>query len=274
MELGQKLRQARLDAGLSQRQLCGDRLTRNMLSQIENGTARPSMETLRFLAQGLGKSVSFFLEEQAVCSPNQGIMEQARVAFAAEKYGTVLELLVDYRHPDPVFDQEQGLLRVLAGLKVAEQAIEKGRLPYGAQLLEQVADAGARTRYYLPELEQRRLILLARAAPERAGELASALASCDDALLLRARAALERDDGVRCGQYLDAAENSTSPDWNFLRGKACMVQGQYDRAMTYLRLAEQHYPAECAAELEQCCLAQEDYKGAYLYACKQRELGK
>ena len=40
MELGEKIRQARLEAGLSQRALCGDVITRNMLSQIE--TALPS----------------------------------------------------------------------------------------------------------------------------------------------------------------------------------------------------------------------------------------
>ena len=55
MELSQKLKQARLDAGLSQKALCGDRITRNMLSQIENGSARPSMDTLRYLAGQLGK---------------------------------------------------------------------------------------------------------------------------------------------------------------------------------------------------------------------------
>ena len=32
MELGEKLKQARLEAGLSQRQLCGEEITRNMLS--------------------------------------------------------------------------------------------------------------------------------------------------------------------------------------------------------------------------------------------------
>ena len=48
MELSQKLKQARLDAGLSQKALCGDQITRNMLSQIENGSARPSMDTLRY----------------------------------------------------------------------------------------------------------------------------------------------------------------------------------------------------------------------------------
>ena len=47
MELGEKLRQARLEAGLSQRQLCGEDITRNMLSQIEHGSAKPSMKTLQ-----------------------------------------------------------------------------------------------------------------------------------------------------------------------------------------------------------------------------------
>ena len=59
MELGKRLQQARLEAGLSQKQLCGDRITRNMLSQIEHGTAKPSMTTLQYLAERLGKSVGY-----------------------------------------------------------------------------------------------------------------------------------------------------------------------------------------------------------------------
>ena len=65
MELGEKLKKARLEAGLSQRQLCGDEITRNMLSQIENGSAQPSMATLSYLAGRLGKSVGWFLDEGA-----------------------------------------------------------------------------------------------------------------------------------------------------------------------------------------------------------------
>ena len=68
MELGEKLRQARMEAGLSQRQLCGEEITRNMLSLIENGAAKPSMKTLQYLAARLEKSVSYFLEETAVLS--------------------------------------------------------------------------------------------------------------------------------------------------------------------------------------------------------------
>jgi transcriptional regulator with XRE-family HTH domain len=60
MELGEKLRQARLEAGLSQRQLCGEEITRNMLSLIENGSAKPSMKTLQYLAARLGKASAIF----------------------------------------------------------------------------------------------------------------------------------------------------------------------------------------------------------------------
>ena len=45
MTLGQKLRQTRLSKGLSQSQVAGDCVTRNMLSQIENDQASPSMRT-------------------------------------------------------------------------------------------------------------------------------------------------------------------------------------------------------------------------------------
>ena len=65
MELGQKIKQVRLEAGLSQRQLCGEEITRNMLSLIENGSAKPSMKTLSCLAARLGKPLSFFLDDQS-----------------------------------------------------------------------------------------------------------------------------------------------------------------------------------------------------------------
>ena len=81
MTLGEKLRQARQEANLSQRALCGGEITRNMLSRIENGAAQPSMKTLRYLADRLGKPVSFFLDEQAVASANQEVMESARRIF-------------------------------------------------------------------------------------------------------------------------------------------------------------------------------------------------
>ena len=110
MELGEKLRLARLEAGLSQRALCGDEITRNMLSRIENGAARPSMKTLGCLAARLGKPVSYFLEEDTVCSPNQEIMTAVRQLFDGKDYAGAMRALAQYRAPDEIYDRERQLL--------------------------------------------------------------------------------------------------------------------------------------------------------------------
>ena len=64
MTLGQKLRQARIRAGLTQRQAAGDRITRNMLSQIENDLAAPSMKTLEYLSATLGVTAGWLLADE------------------------------------------------------------------------------------------------------------------------------------------------------------------------------------------------------------------
>ena len=97
MELGKRLKEVRLALGLSQRELCGDEITRNMLSQIENGSAKPSMDTLKYLAARLGKPVSYFLEEETVTSPNQDVMHRAREAYRMGDWRLVLAMLEDYR---------------------------------------------------------------------------------------------------------------------------------------------------------------------------------
>ena len=145
MELGQKLRQARLDAGLSQRELCGEVITRNMLSQIENGSARPSMQTLQYLAQRLGKPMGYFLEAQAVTSPNQARMAQARQAWQDGDWAGVLRTLETYRLPDPVFDPERWLLETRAALELARQAIAQGKNAYAEALLARAERSAAQT---------------------------------------------------------------------------------------------------------------------------------
>ncbi len=132
MELSERLKQARLEAGLSQKALCGDRITRNMLSQIENGSARPSMDTLRYLALRLGKPLSYFLEEDAITSPNQDLMTQARAAAPSD----ALQLLGQYQSPDAAFDRERWLLEALVCLTLAEDALQQNRPGYAKALLE------------------------------------------------------------------------------------------------------------------------------------------
>lgn len=160
MQLGEKLRKARLEAGLSQRQLCGDTITRNMLSQIENGNANPSMATLQYLAGQLGKPVSFFLQEEALLSPNPGLLQQARQAYAKGQYAAVLDMAAQYQGPDPLFDQEWQYLLALCALAQAELLISRSDWLAAALLLEQVHRGSI---YYRAEMEHRRKQLLLQA---------------------------------------------------------------------------------------------------------------
>jgi len=64
VNLGEKIRHLRKERGLSQEEVGRGVLTRSMISAIERGKARPSLKTLEVIAQGLGKSVDFFLEDE------------------------------------------------------------------------------------------------------------------------------------------------------------------------------------------------------------------
>lgn len=159
MELGEKLRQARLEAGLSQRQLCGGAITRNMLSQIESGKAGPSVATLQYLAQRLGKPVSYFLQEETAVSPNLQVMEQARQAFGRKNYAQTLNILSRYRRPDPLFDAEQSYLQAVCALEQGKKLLEEGRALEAVPLLENLPRTSI---YYREEMDRQRRSLLAR----------------------------------------------------------------------------------------------------------------
>lgn len=224
MELGEKLKQARLAAGLSQRQLCGDEITRNMLSQIENGAAKPSMATLSYLAGRLGKSVGWFLDEEA--------------------------------------EEHSALIEAVTVLKQAEDAIADGRDIYASELLEKVN---------CEELLRRKLLLKARLPGSDLADICRELPSLDEELHLRAKAALQQGDLERCEHLLEATEDHSSVEFAMIRGKVHLLRQEYREAAEHFHRAEEVYPAETAAKLEQCYRELGDFKQAYFYACKQKK---
>src|SRR5947207_5500241 len=57
--LGERLRQLRVAAGLTQTDLAGDRFSKEYVSQIERGKTRPTRETIQWLAERLGVDSGF-----------------------------------------------------------------------------------------------------------------------------------------------------------------------------------------------------------------------
>lgn len=265
MKLGEKLLLARQEAGLTQRQLCGEEITRNMLSQIEHGTAQPSMGTLRYLAGRLGKPVSYFLEEDAVISPNQDSMLQARAAYQEGKTEEARLLLENFQSPDPIFEWEYRFLRAMTTLAAAETAIAQGKDIYARELLTELEGAD----HGIPGVERQRLLLLGQVRGQNPVQVSRELPSIDEDLLLRARAALKREP-KRAGQLLDAMEDRTDAGWYLLRGHVWLKQREYALAAECFHRAEEGLPGETAPLLERCYRELGDYKRAYEYALKQR----
>ena len=261
MDLGQRIKQARQAAGISQRQLCGDTITRNMLSLIESGRARPSMDTLSFLAAQLGKPMRYFLEEQAVLSPNQSVIAQAENALNEQDYEGVLTHLKDYTAPDPLFDGRKNALQAAACTALARVAHAQGKPAYALALLEQ-ADAAAGP-------DRTRILLRYEIRPDQAKDLSQDLPPITQELLLRAQAALESGKVGIAAAYLDAAEERTGR-WYLLRGRAHIAAGEFTAAIGALKRVEQEFPETCYPLLERCYKDLGDFQKAYEYACKRR----
>jgi tetratricopeptide (TPR) repeat protein len=59
LRLGDRLRQLRVAAGMTQTDLAGDRFSKEYVSQIERGKTRPTRETIQWLAERLGVDAGF-----------------------------------------------------------------------------------------------------------------------------------------------------------------------------------------------------------------------
>jgi tetratricopeptide (TPR) repeat protein len=73
--LGERLRTLRLNAGLTQTALAGDRFSKEYVSQIERGKTRPTHETIEWLAERLGVDPGFLAS--GVSADERGRIETA-----------------------------------------------------------------------------------------------------------------------------------------------------------------------------------------------------
>src|SRR3954454_5317301 len=75
LRLGERLRQLRVAAGLTQSDLAGERFSKEYVSQIERGKTRPTRETVEWLAAQLGVDPGFLAN--GVATDERGRLEGA-----------------------------------------------------------------------------------------------------------------------------------------------------------------------------------------------------
>jgi tetratricopeptide (TPR) repeat protein/DNA-binding XRE family transcriptional regulator len=84
LRLGERLRQLRVAAGLTQSGLAGERFSKEYVSQIERGKTRPTHETIEWLAAQLGVDPGFLAN-------GVGTDERGRIEGALARAETMLE---------------------------------------------------------------------------------------------------------------------------------------------------------------------------------------
>lgn len=154
MQIGEKIKQLRLSKLMTQADLAGEQITRNMLSSIEHGTALPSLPTAMYIAERLNVPVGYLLsdEDQEFFYRKMMSMTNIRRAFEANDYAGCLSLLTALGEEQ---DDELFLLRAECEYGIAKQSFEQGRLRFAAIALDRALGATERTVYDTAWLRER-----------------------------------------------------------------------------------------------------------------------
>jgi tetratricopeptide (TPR) repeat protein len=97
--LGERLRQLRVAAGMTQTELAGARFSKEYISQIERGKTRPTPETVEWLAQRLGVDAGFLAsgvsaderaKAEAILARADALLQEHRFTEAVEEYTRAL----------------------------------------------------------------------------------------------------------------------------------------------------------------------------------------
>ncbi len=134
--LGQKIRAARLEWGMTQNEMAGDCITRNMLSKIETDSATPSVRTLEYLAKMLHLPTGCFLSDAPISdgSVPDGL-DGARDAFREARWEDCIAAL---KADTLAGTSDEGcLLHARAGVQAARTALERGDLTAACELAEE-----------------------------------------------------------------------------------------------------------------------------------------
>ena len=276
MTLGQKLKQTRLARGMTQSQVVGDRITRNMLSQIENDLASPSVGTLEYLASVLNVRLSWLLADEQE-EAEAGRTQRLRELLKSGEYAACLELAPEL---------------AMAAAQCAQRALESERFDTARHLAQRGLAWNNGSLYASAALMLHLWDILARCAQSAGpGQEETAFADYRQAYaaqpvraryhLAMARYQLERGKTAAAEAELRAVPTppeESRAEYRVLQARLASASGRYAEAMTALRQAERSGPLskilerELLQAMELAARELQDYKTAYECAARQLKL--
>lgn len=287
MKLGEKIKLLRSEKMMTQTELAGEVVTRNMLSCIENGKATPSLETLRHIAAKLNVSVGYLLADENDEKIYKKMTEIANIknAYLSGNHRICRDMCQNSAFEN---DDEINLLYSECCLGIAIELFDSGRLHKACGYFDEALEVAARTIYntghivslaasYFRYMRRISATLSSDIIDENEADIYSALS----------------DDFARYSLAFEAVESSSfeiveklvcvwdkSSVYNLhIEAKADMMEERYSDAYSKLyailtspvKIQEPiMYFVFC--DLEICCKEIKDFKGAYEYSNDKLEL--
>lgn len=146
--IGKMIKEARLEKKLTQSEVVGDFITRNMLSQIESGVAYPSVKTLEYLANKLGIPMSVLInvgedaEVVEITTEKQDSFIKAKNLYKNKDYEESAKILSEMAGQESIFYDEACAMLARIYLELAKKTDDISHAIQYAELAEEYASKG------------------------------------------------------------------------------------------------------------------------------------
>jgi len=159
IELGKKIKEARIAKKMTQNEVVGDFITRNMLSQIESGTATPSVKTLEYLSRVLDVPLAQLIPDQR--EDALLLLDRAKKFLIHGFYDRVLEMEDEY--PDQLEDEFSAIFS-LASLYLSRKYFSEGNYREAARFAQKSMEYSEKGIYANTMIKTESIMLLNKAA--------------------------------------------------------------------------------------------------------------
>lgn len=168
-ELGKRIKEARLAKKMTQSEVVGDFITRNMLSQIESGVACPSIKTLQYLAKVLELPVKDLIpDDESVASSETiaaddgmvGILLKAKTAYKENDFALAIEISTPMSVEKSALYDESCAILAMSYLSLAKEKEMSGGFKDAAKCAEKAVEFADKGIYSGREVKTKALFML------------------------------------------------------------------------------------------------------------------
>ena len=144
MEIGKKIKRFRTEKEMTQAELAGDFITRNMLSLIEAGKAQPSLPTVEYIANRLNVPIGVLVSDGESEKLFRKIQRLGKIkkAFAEKNYQICRELCESVDGDDEIY-----LMLSKCTLENAKELFFDGRLKSACREFDKAVEISSKTIY-------------------------------------------------------------------------------------------------------------------------------